>query len=572
MILQALTAYYERLKNNPNVEIALPGFATQKVHFALVIDQDGQLKQVRDIRNMAGKKPAPVPMILPTIKRSGKKPPPQFFWDNTGYVLGADNKEKPDRARKAFEAFREFHNKMCAGVTDDAIQAVLKFLAEWQPENAPQLEHWQEMAGLNVVFQLDGDRSYVHDRHIVKELWLKHLATEDTPKAFCLVSGQRAPVARIHPDIKGVDGAQTKGAALVSFNLDAFCSHGKEQNYNAPVSIEAAAAYTAALNYLLRRDNNPQRIKIGDATTVFWTERDSPVEGFFGLVFDAREDTGQNESLRLFLEAARDGKPLPNVDEGMKFYILGLSPNAARLAVRFWHVSTVADIKNNVGRYFRDIAICKSFDNEPDYPTLQQLLRETAPKTTKPQDRKPPALLAGAVVRSILDGLPFPQSLLPIVLDRIRADQGNINYFRACLLAGVLRRNHNQEVSMGLDPNNKDRAYLLGRLFAVLERAQAEAIKKPNATIRDRFYGSASATPCAVFPVLLRLAQHHVAKADYGDFRDREIAAILNDVQEFPKRLGLVEQGQFALGYYHQRQHRTTNKPQEETSNEQTNQ
>lgn len=558
MILQALTAYYQRLKNNPDVDIALPGFATQKVHFALVIDRDGQLKQVRDLRDTTGKKPAPIPMILPSQKRTVGIAP-NFFWDNTGYVLGADNKEKPERARKAFEAFREFHNRMCAGVQDEAVQAVLQFLATWKPEKAPELEHWQEMVGLNVVFQLDGDRAYVHDRPIVKELWLQHLATEHTPVAFCLVTGQRASIARIHPDIKGVDGAQTKGAALVSFNLDAFCSHGKEQNYNAPVSIEAAAAYTAALNYLLRRDNNPQRIKIGDATTVFWTERDSPVEGFFGLVFDAREDTGDNEPLRLFLEAARDGKPLPNVEEGIKFYILGLSPNAARLAVRFWHVSTVADIKNNVGRYFRDIAIRKSFDNEPDYPTLQQLLRETA--VQRKFDNIPP-LLAGAMMRSILTGEPFPNNLLPVLLDRIRAEQAgeypNVNYLRACLLAGVLRRNHNQEVTMTLDPSNSQPGYRLGRLFAVLERIQERSAGRDiNATIRDRYYGAASATPVTAFPILMRLKNHHLGKLENrGEAVNFEklIAEIMTGITSFPAHLSLEQQGLFAIGYYHQRQ------------------
>jgi CRISPR-associated protein Csd1 len=498
-------------------------------------------------------------MILPYVKRQGIGLTPLFFWDNTGYALGADNKD-PDRARQAFEVFRKFHADMCKDVDDEAVQAVLKFLAAWKPENAPTLENWKEMAGLNVVFQLDGERQYVHDRPVVKDLWTKYLAAEKTTEGFCLVTGQRKPIARIHPDIKGVDDAQTKGAAIVSFNLDAFCSYGKEQNYNAPVSIEAAAAYTAALNFLLRRHNNPQRVKIGDATTVFWTERDSPLEGFFGLVFDASEDTGQNESLRLFLEAVREGRMPGDVDPNMKFYILGLSPNIARLAVRFWHVSTVADISEKIGRYFRDIAIRKSFDNEPDFPSLQQLLRETA--VLRKYDNVP-SLLAAAMMRAILTGQPFPNNLLPILLDRIRAEQAgdypNVNYFRACLLAGVLRRNHNQEVSMALDKSNQQTGYLLGRLFAVLERIQERSAGHDiNATIRDRYYSAASATPVTAFPILMRLKNHHLAKLENrGEAANFEklIGEITAGIAGgFPPHLSMEQQGLFALGYYHQRQ------------------
>jgi CRISPR-associated protein Csd1 len=262
------------------------------------------------------------------------------------------------------------------------------------------------------------------------------------------------------------------------------------------------------------------------------------------------------------------GRKPAEIDPDVLFYILGLSPNISRLSVRFWYESTVGAISEKLGRYFNDIQINKNFENEPDYPPLNRMLLETAIR--KKWDNIPP-LLEGAMTRSVLAGLPFPNSLLPILLDRIRSEQAmkndkgrpelNVNYLRASLIKGVLVRNHQMEVSMALDLNNKSTAYLLGRLFSVLERAQAEAINSPNATIRDRYYSSASATPGAVFPILLRLAQHHVAKAEYGKWRDKEIEGILGDVSEFPKRLSLEEQGLFAIGYYHQRQHRgKTNK------------
>jgi CRISPR-associated protein Csd1 len=358
MILQSLYNYYERLKSNPDLEIALPGYAVQKIHIALVINRDGKLILYRDLRDLTGKKPAPSLMILPTVKRSSKIAP-QFFWDNTGYVLGADSKGKPDRALETFNEFRSFHHRLCRDVADDGVVAVLKFLDTWTPEQAELLDNWENIAGLNVVFQIEGERSFIHQRSIVKSIWQQYLAKEDAPEGFCLVTGRKEPIARIHPDIKGVDGAQTKGAAIVSFNRDAFCSNGKEQNFNAPISIEASSAYTAALNHLLRRDNNPQRIKIGETTTVFWAERESPVEGFLGLVFDGSDDSGRNQSLRLFLEAAREGRMPGGIDPDIRFYILGLSPNASRLAIRFWHSGTVTELKDRLGQYFRDIAIRK---------------------------------------------------------------------------------------------------------------------------------------------------------------------------------------------------------------------
>jgi CRISPR-associated protein Csd1 len=569
MILQALHTYYRRLLQNPDIEISMPGFAAQGVHFALVLDKDGKLVSCQDIRIPRKKgKPVPRSMILPYQKRSGQGFSPNFFWDNTGYALGADSKEDPDRARKAFEEFKEFHKQLCSGIEDPSVKSVLRFLEDWSPDQGPGLENWEEMVGLNVVFRLDGEREYVHEHPCVKECWLSYKSAENLPEGNCLITGRRTKIARLHPDIKGVDGAQTKGASLVSFNLDAFCSYGKDQNYNAPIGNDAAFAYTAALNYLLRRENNPQRIRYGETTTVFWAERPSPFEGIFGLVFNPNENLGQNDSLRLYLEAVRMGRKPAEIDPDVLFYILGLSPNISRLSVRFWYESTVGAISEKLGRYFNDIQINKNFENEPDYPPLNRMLLETAIR--KKWDNIPP-LLEGAMTRSVLAGLPFPNSLLPILLDRIRSEQAmkndkgrpelNVNYLRASLIKGVLVRNHQMEVSMALDLNNKSTAYLLGRLFSVLERAQAEAINSPNATIRDRYYSSASATPGAVFPILLRLAQHHVAKAEYGKWRDKEIEGILGDVSEFPKRLSLEEQGLFAIGYYHQRQHRgKTNK------------
>jgi CRISPR-associated protein Csd1 len=381
---------------------------------------------------------------------------------------------------------------------------------------------------------------------------------------MCLISGEITPLARLHSPIKGVLGAQPSGANLVSFNLDAFCSYGKEKNFNAPVAESRAAAYTKALNHLLAPRGN--RIQIGDATAVFWTERESPIEGFFGMVLDPRDATADDRELAVFLETIRQGKLPLDIDGSVKFYILGLSPNAARLSVRFWHMSTVRDICDKLGRHFQDLAMVRSFDSDPEYPGMWRLLNETTNKKSKDG---PPPLLGGAVMQAILNGTPYPQALLSAVINRVRAEQSakdkngrsvqNVNYMRAAIIKAVLVRkkrilNQGMEISMALDKEIKNVAYRLGRLFAVLEKAQQDAIPGANTAIKDRFYGSASATPRVVFPQLLRLAQRHISKAEYGRARDKQIGEIISDIQEFPAYLGLDQQGSFAIGYYHQRQ------------------
>jgi len=554
MILQSLCSYYDRITESPNIAIATEGFSSEKIHFALVIDKTGKLVQVLDLRDTKGKKKVFKSVVVPQGPKKSVQIAAGFLWGNTCYVLGADDKGKPERTAECHEAFNELHKNLLGTSGDTGAKAVLEFLASWKPESAPCLSDWDEMLKSNLVFQLDGDKCFVHERPEIKKIWLTYLATAKKGETgMCLVSGEVAPIARLHPAIKGVRDAQSSGAALVSFNLDAFCSYDKSQNFNAPVSESRASAYTKALNHLLASNSN--KIQIGDATTVFWTERDSPVEGFFGMILDPRDASAEDKELAVFLESVREGKLPRNIDGAVKFYILGLSPNASRLSVRFWHVSTVKDISEKLGQHFRDLSMVRSFDSDPEYPGMWRLLRETSNQKSKDG---PPPLLGGAVVQSILNGIPYPQTLLSAVIGRIRAEQ-NINYMRAAIIKAVLVRkkrifNQGMEVSMALDKENKNIAYLLGRLFAVLEKAQQDAIPGANTTIKDRFYGSASATPRVVFPQLLRLAQHHIQKAEYGKVRDKQIEEIVCHIQEFPAHMGLDEQGIFAIGYYHQRQ------------------
>ncbi|OQY11852.1 MAG: type I-C CRISPR-associated protein Cas8c/Csd1 [Desulfobacteraceae bacterium 4572_187] len=579
MILPALNNYYDRLRSSADADIPLLGFSSKGISFALLLNREGNLLQVLDLRETLGKRLLSKQMIVPEAVIKSVNIAANFMWDNTGYILGADNKGKPERSIKTFEAFKNLHHDIGEGLNDEGMAAVLRFLNSWNPANAPELEYWDEMvAGANLIFQLDGELRYVHDRQKVKDAWLKHYSENSSGViATCLVCGEKKPIARLHPKIKGVRGAQTSGASIVSFTPDAFKSYGKEQSYNAPVSEGITFNYTTALNYLLRSGSR-QKVQIGDAATVFWTERESPVEGFMGLVLNPQDDSGDLKEVRDFLEAARDGKKLPEEidDTDMKFYILGLSPNASRLSVRFWHVSTVGDISAKIGWHFKDLSIIKNYDSEPEFPGIWQLLRETA-VLRKSENISP--VLSGSIIRSIMTGASYPQSLMTAIIGRIRADQ-EISYLRVAMIKACLVRKYRinqvpEEVTMALDKESTNVAYRFGRLFAVLEKAQIDAHKpsKINSTIKDRFFGSASATPRTVFPQLLRLAQYHIQKVkrmnegrDWG--AEKMIEEIMQDIQGFPAHLNLDDQGLFAIGYYHQRKDFFTKSDKKEDNDE----
>jgi len=559
MILQALTRYYKRLRENPDSGVAQDGFTTEQISFAVRIDWDGTLLDIIDIRDMAGKKPRAIGLDVPERVTKSVNICANFLWDNTGYVLGADEKGKPERSRQTFEAFRARQHEVGDGVDDNAMKAVLKFLDAWEPNNASELDNWEDIVGSNLVFRVADERRFVHQHPAVIDAWRRaNVSPSPENRAMCLVTGKTVPVARLHNKIKGVRDAQTSGASIVSFNLDAFCSYGKEQNYNAPIGEEAAFAYTTALNYLLRFDST-HKIQIGDATTVFWAERDTPIESIFGIILDHRENAADEEAarqVREYLSAIRAGKKPVGIDESIRFYILGLSPNASRISVRFWYTETIGELNRALAAHFNDLSIVRTYDNQPENPGIWQLLLETA-LLHKSENVNP--ALAGSVTRSILTGTDYPSSLLAAVITRIRADR-DINYYRAALIKAVLTRHARnyskpQEVSVMLDESSTNTAYRLGRLFAVLEKAQEEAIPGANATIKDRYYGSASATPGVVFPQLLRLSQHHLAKIGGGAKvnKERLIQEIAAEIQSFPDHLSLENQGMFALGYYHQR-------------------
>lgn len=570
--LSALATYYDRLARDSSQTVAEFGYSSEKIHFAVVLERNGELASLEDLREPGERgKPKPRLMIVPHGGgRAGSALKPFFCWDNTGYALGRDNKDKPARAKEMFAAFQELHLSMKDEVGDDAgYNALCRFLERWRPEQAPSLPHWEEAAGLNVVYKLRGRPEYVHQSDAVKRAWVQRttgsLGTNAAVRGVSLISGQEEELARLHPLIGGVVDANTMGAAVVSFNLGAFESYGKSQSYNAPVGVRDAFRYTTALNWLLSQDR--RRVRIGDSSVVFWSDRvdAADAEEVFSLFFSdevRREETAESEAtlerVRAFFKAALQGQ----LDRCIKnpeapFYVLGLSPNISRLNVRFWLAGTVSQFAERLANHLRHLEMTGARPNDPPLG-IRRMLLETArdPKDIAPQ-------LAGELTRSLLAGSPYPQALFIAVVRRIRAD-ATVNHRRAAILKAYLVRNLNQEVPMALNKDHPDEAYQFGRLFAALEKTQEDATDgKLNATIRDRYFASAGARPAIVFPQLLQLHQHHLDKiGNRGHRINREklIGEIFSHFGRFPSHLSLEKQGLFYVAYYHQRQDFFTSK------------
>jgi CRISPR-associated protein Csd1 len=574
MILHSLYKLYDRLADDPSYEIAKPGYSPQKISFRVVLKPDGSLFAIQDarIKNDKGKLMAETHLVLGEAKPSGSGINPGLLWDNTTYMLGYKlDDPKPERTVKSFEALRDKHLALESEISDPDFSLVCRFLESWTPEKAaeyvdlhPEIKELVTGFGL---FQIQGQSKSINEKPSILKWWEQQGGDTGGCLEQCLITGEDAMIARLHPKIKSVAGAQSAGASIVSFNGAAYESYGKEQSFNAPVSEQAAFKYGTALNSLLcGPKSNKHRIRIGDTTCVFWTDQPSIIEDAAAFFFSEGSNTSdaQDEAARskveIFLKSLRLGtKVLDELGEDPSsnhFYILGLAPNAARLSVRFFHQSTIADFMANLRAHHDDISIVRQFEEtkanrqpDPEFPANWQLLKETA----RVSDEIPP-LLGGALMRAILDNTNYPEGLYSAVIRRIRADR-TINYFRACVIKGVLTRNHQQTISIMLDTENKELAYLLGRLFAALEKTQGDALGDLNAGLKDKYYSAASATPASVFPRILRTYAHHLAKLNGGQkvVRERLIQDIIGELTEFPSHLNLKDQGKFAIGYYHQR-------------------
>lgn len=587
MILHALNSYYQRMLDDPEAEMPAFGTSVEGISFALVLGEDGSLLEIEDLRVGEGKKvrPRKIPVPAAVTRTSGVKA--NFIWDKAAYIFGADADGVTEKNRERFAAFQDLLQAVGNNVDDSGFTAVNAFLRSWNCEQAEEVvtrfnQKWEEVCNANLVFRLDGVKGYVHDRPRIQQQWLAYgKKSSDAPLGQCLINGEESvPLARVHTPIKGVRGGQTSGGYIVSYNASAFVSYKQDK---ASVAETSAFAYTTALNALLAADSR-QKITIGDTTYVFWAKKKVPAEGFLSFLFDPPsgeddisaelDDQKTTQDIHDLLEAIRDGrKPadiLGDLDEDVSFYILGLAPNAARLSIRFWQETSLGELLKRVGQHYRELEIVRQYDSEPEFPSLWRLLVQTA-TLGKSENISP--VLAGGLTRAMLTGCPYPQNLLPVVLERIRAEH-NVTYFRAALLKAYLTRNSSikkmEEVPVSLDPERSDLPYLLGRLFAVLEKAQEEAIPGANATIKDRYFGAAAATPQLVLPMLLKNSANHIAKLRKDTekrgraiYLDRMIQDINDELTDYPKTQVPEEQGLFMIGYYHQRKDFFTKKIQE---------
>lgn len=568
MILQALTEYYRMLADSG--KISPPGWGEVKVSFALCIGADGTLEQVVSVQTeqTKGRKTvlAPQPMMLPAPVKRSSGVAANFLCDNSSYLLGVDNKGKPQRTLECFQACKKLHEELLEGVDSPAAQAVLAFFQTWQPEQAashPALSVcWEElMAGGNLVFRFDG--AFVHQNMPVRQAWDDHYQTEeDGPQMVCLVTGNRGAVESVHPSIKNVQGAQSSGAALVSFNAPAFCSYGKEQNYNAPTSKYAAFAYTTALNHLLSDREHVYRM--GDTTVVCWAKCGGDVyQNLMGWALFGAEPSYTLTDLQGALNNLCNGMAVDldetRLDPDMEFYILGLSPNAARLSVRFFLRNSFGAFLRNAQAHQQRLEITKPTYDKFDTLPMWKLLDETVNQNSR--DKSPAPNMAGEVLRSVLTNTHYPATLLNGVALRIRAEH-RVTRGRAAILKAYYLKNIHPDVpkevlTVSLNPDSTNVPYNLGRLFSILEAVQSSANPGINTTIKDKYFNSASATPAIVFPILLNLAQKHLKKLDAGlrTYYDKQITALLSKLGEvYPPRLNLPQQGSFQLGYYHQTQ------------------
>lgn len=561
MILQALDAYYRRKQADPDPANRLPAFGLEEkeIPFVVEIDGTGQLINLVDTRTGEGKKKTGQRFLVPQGVKKTSGILANLLWDTAEYVLGVDTRGKPDRVAEQHAAFRTRIEALPESVRQDSgICAVLAFLDTPPRDKLEAMPTWSDILATNPVmtFRLHNDLDLVCQRPAVLAAALA-TGSDEKPDGVCLVSGESAVVERLHPAIKGVWGAQTSGANIVSFNLDAFNSYCKAQGANAPVGRSATFAYTTALNHLLAKDSR-QRIQVGDTSTVFWAEEPHDLEASMADLFGEppKDNPDKNtDAIKALYSAIQSGKfAVGKLDT--RFHVLGLAPNAARISIRFWETATAEELARRIKQHFDDLAIVHA-DYEPEYLSLFRLLTGIA--VLNKADNIPPNL-GGNVMRAILEGLPYPTTLLNLAVQRCRAEQ-KPTYARSAAIKAYLnranRRNSNErEFQPMLDPSNNNPAYRLGRLFAVLEKTQEEASPGLNATIRDRYYSAASSTPVSVFTTLLRLKNHHLGKLSRGRAIQMEklIGDIMEGLSDFPRQLTLPDQGRFALGYYHQRQ------------------
>lgn len=587
MILQALVRCYEALAERGELE--KPGWSPVKVSWGLELDADGQVKSLLPLGGMDSKsKQFSRTMTLPNKLKSTSRASSNFLWDNSEYILGLGKKE--NTTEKNFQACVWRHQEILKDVKHPFAQAIVKFFDGWKPENSfenPIIKtNIKELIkGGNIVFVMEdsnGELQFAHDVPEIRRAWDEtYISMGNEEVGRCLVTGEKTPIAILHPSISGVYGAKSFGALLVSFNMEASESYGKEQGRNAPVGKYAAFAYGAALNYMVGHADFHGRL--GDTTLVYWAEGAEPAYGsaFMAMMGMGGEDKNEitQKELRGLLTALCQGNTVKweNVPLNPKnrFYILGIAPNASRLSVRFFLQDSFDAFVKHYQKHQERLNIVRPAFDERETLSIWALLRETVNPNSRDKSAQPQ--LVGEMLRAVLTGSLYPSALYTQTEIRLRAEK-EINRGKAAIIKAYLLRNiveqrkdqthvYKEVLDVELNEQSTYLPYRLGRLFAVLEAVQQKANPNINTTIKDRYFNSACATPALVFPTLLRLAQSHLSKIGGGAevYYDKMITELLGDVtQSYPLRLSLQDQGIFQIGYYHQKQKLFTKKEEKD--------
>ena len=577
MLLQSLVKLYEAWAEKGEIEKL--GWNPVKISYGISLDEEGNVDEIIHLKTNApkGNKEIPSLISLPMPVKRSVGVASNFLYDNVTYVFGYDNSNKPDRAKQCFDCFRNVGNKVLENTDDEFSTVIKKFLQK----DYSEFENLSDLLtnlnctettvddilnkGANLLLMPLG--KFPTDSKAICESWNSYYEHSDAPKGVCLVTGKDDHIAKLHPVIKNIRGAQAAGASLVSFNATAFNSYGKENGYNAPVSEYAAFAYASALNKLV--SDNDHRVFAGDTTVVCWTEDgESAYQDVFASIFNSDDEVKQKDLHDTILsivngnEVKWEGIPL---NPSNNFYILGISPNSARLSVRFFIQNTFGKVMENLLKNQQRMEMVKPGFEKFNYIPLWRILGETVNK--KSRDKKCKPHLAGDVLNSIINDYNYPSTLYYGILGRISAEQ-NINWVKASVLKAYLLKNYDskykEEITVDYNENSNNKAYLLGVLFSNLEEIQNTANPGIKSTIRDRYFTAASSTPSRVFPILIDLAQNHIKKIPNVGAKVNcqkmltETMSKLGD--KFPNRLKLDEKGMFQLGYYQRTQERFTGK------------
>lgn len=579
MLIKALNEYYDILSEAGKV--CPDGFSTQKVHYMIMLRKDGTISGIVDVTesDLEGKKKnIPLEIILPK-RNSIPKINSEIIEHRPSYIFGLNYDKKSgkysaedekNRARKSHEAFVKTNLEYTEGMTSDIVIAYRNFIKDWKPEDETNNEYLLKIgskySASNFCFALDGHTEItLHDMDgdicskIKNEINSKQ---EEKSTQICAITGKRGEIAKIHDKISGIKGAQASGASMVCFNNKAEESYGKSQSYNSSVSQDTMRRYTEALNILI--SDSHHRMYMDDMTVVFWAMsfNDAKEINMFSLMFNPSKDqldAGETEMvLKKAVEAMGIGKTVDlssiDIDENVEFYVVGLTPNTSRISQKFLYHDKFGKIFGNVALHQADMFIDGSKGNIPLWRIMKEI---KSPKSTN--EKTPPPLIS-AVFQAALSGGKYPESLLETAVRRVKTDK-SVNYVRAGIIKACINRKsriykNKEELKLALDVENNDQAYLCGRLFAMLERIQNNAsTSELNRTIKDSYFSSACAKPADIFPRLMKLAQYHLKKDDYGIIDNKIVGEIMEKLgDEFPQTLSLNDQGKFIIGYYHQYQ------------------